>query len=171
MIKLKFWLVNWWNLMEQESFSYKLILWPIWKHHQYWFFHYFKKIKWYNVLIFLFLSFILLMLKVYDDTIRERWGVTCVINVLTEQHLFVVEFWRYTFSSTQIPMNAFCLYHFGILEDHCCVSFVRFRCILVLIELFCQHNLVSRSFSRSISRVYLMVGWYLLRHSSNWWGT
>ena len=71
----------------QESLSCKLILLAIWKLQQYRFFFSFKKIRQHNVFIFLVLSFILLMLIVSDDTVRERWGVTCVIKLLTNQHL------------------------------------------------------------------------------------
>ena len=71
----------------QESFSNELILWLIWNLHQYWFFHNFKKKKkkkkwWYDVFIFLFLSFILVIIIISDDTICERWWITCVINLM-----------------------------------------------------------------------------------------
>ena len=68
----------------QESFSYELILWAIWKLHQYWFFRNIRKIRWYNVLIFLLLSSFLIMLIIPDDTIREKCRVTCVIKLLTD---------------------------------------------------------------------------------------
>ena len=70
----------------------------------YWFFCYFKKNRWYNVFLF-FMSFNLLLLIISDDTISERWKVTCLIKLLTDKHLFVIEVWQYTFSSTKISVN------------------------------------------------------------------
>ena len=66
------------ELMElwQEWFSYGLILWAIWKLHLYWFIQNFKNVRWYNVVIFLLLSSILLMIITSDDTICARWQVT-----------------------------------------------------------------------------------------------
>ena len=62
------------ELMEfcQESLSYELILWPIWKLHQYRFFRNFKKIRWYDELILLVLSLILLMLIISDERRGEK---------------------------------------------------------------------------------------------------
>ena len=68
----------------QGSLSYELILWAIWKLHQYWFFRNFKKIRWSNVFTFLLLSFILLMFIISDDTICERWRVTYFIKLLMD---------------------------------------------------------------------------------------
>ena len=72
-----------------------------------------EEVRWCNVFTFLLLSFILLVLIISEDTICERWRVTCVIKRLTDQHLVVIEFWRYPFSSTQISVN--------------CISLVSFR--------------------------------------------
>ena len=47
--------------------SYELILWVIWKLHQYRFFRNFKKIRWYDELILLVLSLILLILIISDE--------------------------------------------------------------------------------------------------------
>ena len=76
------------ELMElwQESFSYELILWAIWKPHKYWFFRNFKKIRWYNVFIFL-LFFVLLILLISDDAICERSRATCVITCISSEYL------------------------------------------------------------------------------------
>ena len=56
--------------------------------------------------------------------------------------------------------------YFQILEDQCSVSFVVFRCFLVVIELLLQHILVSRNFPVLISQINLML-WWRLRNSSN----
>ena len=98
------------ELMElfQESFSCQLILWAIWKLQQYRFLRNFKRTRWYNVLIFLVLCLIRLLLVVSDDTIRKRWGVTCVIKFLLNQHLFFVEACSYIRSTLHIsPWMAF----------------------------------------------------------------
>ena len=89
------------HLIEKKKF----ILWTVWKLHQYWFYHNFKKIKWHDVLVFLVLPFILLMLIVSDDTICKRWWMTWIIKLLKNQYISVVETWRYTFSSIQISVN------------------------------------------------------------------
>ena len=48
------------------------------------------------------------MLIISDDTFCERWQIICVIQ--PDQHLFVVEVWRCTFSSTQI-----CVYFISLI--------------------------------------------------------
>ena len=49
--------------------------------------------------------FIPIILIVSDDTISKRLRVTCVMKFLTNQYLFLIEVWQYTFSSTQTSVN------------------------------------------------------------------
>ena len=129
------------ELMElcQESFSHELILWAIWKLQQYRFFCNFKKTRCCN-----FSSpwtrFLLHLYSVSDDTICKRWGVGCVNKLLTNHHLFVVKFWRYTFSSL-----------LGILKSQCGFSFLTCRYTLVVIILLLQQTLASRNFCGLVS--------------------
>ena len=85
-----FWSVNWWNFVKNQ-----LVKSSIWRQYgnskQYWLYQNFNKTRWHGVLIFLVLCFIRVLLIVFDDTNRERWGVTCLIKFLSNPHLFIAE--------------------------------------------------------------------------------
>ena len=117
------------ELMElcQESFSHQLILWAIWKLQQYRFFCNFKKTRCCNS-------------SSHWTCFCKRWGLGCVNKLLTNHHLFVVKFWRYTFSSL-----------LGILKSQCGFSFLTCRYTLVVIILLLQQTLASRNFCGLVS--------------------
>ena len=127
------------ELMElwQESFSYELILWAIWKLHQYWFFRNFKKIRWYNVFIFLLVVFY--SAYAHNFWWHYLWKVTGNLPYQTFNGLASFHYWSLTIYLqlyTNLREFAFRLYLFGILEDQCGVIFVTLRCTSVVIELF-----------------------------------
>lgn len=106
----------------QVLFNYELILWKIWKLHQCRFSCNFKKINWDNVLIFLVFSLISFMPIISDDTISERWRLTCVFKLLTIQYLLVLKSDDICLVLHKSPLIAFCLHLFEVLEEQCHVN-------------------------------------------------
>ena len=116
----------------QEWFSYGLILWAIWKLHLYWFIQNFKNVRWYNVVIFLLFSSILLMIITSDE-----WHYLC--KVTGDLIFSLLKFEDIRSALHKSPWIVFRLYFFWLLEGERGVSFVTLQSTLEVID--CCYNI------------------------------